>query len=84
MKDKDLVVAFGCLGAPIHIGSNKESRFNGNTQYTAMLKALVRNPNIRNVILMGALGAETEKSIYGERMLNFSQQEQLKKVKNPR
>ena len=62
MKDKDLVVAFGCLGAPIHIGTNKESRFNGNTQYTAMLKALVRNPKIKNVVIIGTFGSETEKN----------------------
>ena len=61
MKDKDLVVAFGCLGAPIHIDTNKESRLNGNTQYGSMLKSLVRNPRIKHVILMGTLGSETEK-----------------------
>lgn len=62
MKTEDLVVSFGCLGAPIHIGSDKESRFNGNTQYTAMLKSLLRNPHIKNVVIMGSLGADTEKN----------------------
>ena len=61
MKNKDIVVAFGCLGAPIHIGTNKESRLNGNTQYGAMLKSLLRSPRIKHVIIMGTMGAETEK-----------------------
>lgn len=62
IKDKDLVVAFGALGAPIHIGTDKESRLNGNTQYVSLLKSLLRNPKIKNVVIMGTFGSETEKN----------------------
>jgi hypothetical protein len=60
MKTKDLVVAFGALGAPIHLDENA-SRFNGASHYPAILKALLRNPNIKHVVIMGAMGSSTEK-----------------------
>lgn len=60
MKDKDLVIAFGALGAPIHLDENA-SRFNGASHCPALLKALLRNPRVKNVVIMGTMGSATEK-----------------------
>lgn len=59
-KQDNIVVAFGCLGSPIHLDENA-SRFNGASQYSALLKALLRNPRIKNIVIMGTLGSNTEK-----------------------
>ena len=59
MKLNNITVAVGALGASIHIGS-KASRFNGSSQFVKLIQALCSNPNISNVVIMGALGRGSE------------------------
>ena len=43
LKDKGITVAVGALGASIHLIGDKVSRFNGNSQYLALIRALCRS-----------------------------------------
>ena len=56
---KGLTVAVGALGASIHLVGNKVSRLNGNSQFLALIKALCRNENIQNVVIMSVLGKDS-------------------------
>lgn len=60
LKDKDITVAVGALGASIHLIGDKVSRFNGNSQYLALIRALCRCPSIKNVVIMSVLGKGSE------------------------
>ena len=59
-KITNLTVAIGALGASIHLVGDKVSRFNGNSQYLALIRALCRNSNIKHVVIMSVLGKGSE------------------------